>query len=102
MTGKSNPPPRHGATPNDIRDVDARTQFVTALKEGMKNARMCSAGKPSAEKLGKSLGKDTRTGRRILAGEQKLDWELLRKRDPKLWAHFLRCLVMHERRARVI
>ncbi len=83
------------------RREEARTVFVRSLLEGMKHARMSQSGKPSAAKLAREIGKDTRTARRILAGKQKLDFEALRA-SPSLWPHFFRCLVYAERKARVI
>lgn len=63
---------------------------------------MSTAGKPSAARLGSAIGRDTRTARRILAGKQPVPFELIRDCSPKLWRHFLRCLVLNERKARVI
>ncbi len=101
MSGKGNHEPWRSATTIRRSRDEARTVFVRSLLEGMKHARMSQSGKPSAAKLARELGKDTRTARRILAGKQKLDFEALRT-SSLLWPHFFRCLVYAERKARVI
>lgn len=100
MTAKRNPGSVHRATPKRRTRVEVRTQFVRALRDGMQHARMYTGGKPSSAKLARELSKTTRTARRVLSGKQKLDVETLA--CGPLWPHFLRCLMMHERKGRVI
>lgn len=99
MIRRRNHDTRKNATRIGNQDVDAGTQFVRSLVDGMKSARMFTGGKPSAPKLATELGLTVRQARRIIRGTSAVPFALLWKRSPKLWKHFFRCLVWHEHKA---
>lgn len=88
--------PRKNATPKRRSRVEIRKTFHVAFVHCVDKS-----GLATPPRVARELRVTTVTARNWLRGDHRIDLETLAM-SGRLWPHFLRCLVVAERKARVI